>query len=98
MEEARAAYSYLYLSLMKNIGKYSSLYLTHSIQLEKKNLMAYGRDEGEEINESWLVEDVGTTGLGSPRGLCWFFGFMNVESVWSRLECICKGSCQLSGF
>lgn len=32
--------------------------------------MAYGRDEGEEINESWLVEHVGTTGLGSPRGLC----------------------------
>lgn len=69
VEEAQAAYSYLYLSLMKNIGKYSSLYLTHSIQL-KKNLMAYGRDEGEEINESWLVEHVGTTGLGSPRGLC----------------------------
>lgn len=65
--------------------------------VEKKNLMAYGRDEGEEINESWLVEHVGTTGLGSPRGFCWFFGFMNVESVWSRLECICRGSCQLSG-
>lgn len=32
--------------------------------------MAYGRDEGEEINEFWLVEHVGTTGLGSPRGLC----------------------------